>query len=131
MKRCAVFVTILLLLAGCSWGMNYPKRYAPPPIPDYPNAQNVTRQTQAAYVIATTNFDTTDTPDVVYKFYDDQLPRQQQDGWKLTDSSPPGKPHKYSAIGCINSFFLTVEAAPNGASMTRVTLSTAQEAWCY
>lgn len=127
MKRCTLLVVIGLLLAGCSSvGLGLPRRDAAPPIPAYPNAQNVTKQ-PIVDTLETTTFDTTDSPDVVYTFYDKELPKQQRNGWQPFSKEL----RQYIAQGCPYSFFVTLAALPKGKGMTQVTVKTHRADWCY
>jgi hypothetical protein len=128
MKRIALVGLCVLLLVGCGRRFNYPSRSESPPIPAYPNAPNSGSGPQ--YDKLTITFDTTDSPDKVYRFYDEQLPKQEKNGWKPYEGTfEAGR--TYAAIGCGRSSFLAVDAVATDPGTTRVTLDLWSEFWCH
>jgi hypothetical protein len=130
MKRTALLVLVLLLLVGCGRHFNYPSGSESPPIPDYPNAPK--SGTGPQYAPYTITFDTADPPDKVYRFYDEQLPKQEKNGGKSYDLAGSVKYGRtYAAIGCGRSSFLAVDAVATDQGTTRVTLKGWAESWCH
>ncbi len=76
-------------------------------------------------------FETSDTASGVYRFYDEQLPQQEANGWRPYDGGIYQAPRVYAAIGCDFSFFLMLEAIEVHTGLTNVTLRTAREGWCH
>jgi hypothetical protein len=110
---------------------NYPTRTAAPPVPIYPDAQNVAHvQTPNARTYRVTTFDTTATPEAIYDYYDEQLPQQEAQGWRPYDAVGVQSGREYAAIGCTKSFFLSLDAVQD-QGITHVTLKATSEGWCY
>lgn len=124
-----VFLTLALLLVGCGRRFNYPSRDLSPPIPAYPNAPDSGLGRE--YDRRNSIFDTTDAPDAVFRFSDEQLPKQERNGWRPYSGAVQGHARTYAAIGCGCSYFLTVDAVANGQGTNRVTLRLWGEMWCH